>query len=217
MSIRAVHGAAARPGPGPSGPDAAPIPAGSRLAAPLVALLGRPPGPLAARGAWGQGSPPPQPDCVMNTSDAATSTKALTNSPRSTWRQRGRSEVLALEGLPAGASSNTRRKLAADGTSTPTTQTGRRPAGSVVNANDLLTRSASEPNPTLYLSRAPEKGAMMRLEVRRRSSTPSAGSDSGTDVKEALGATTPFPCRQGSSQAHAGIADQRIEQLRVQP
>jgi hypothetical protein len=50
--------------------------------------------------------------------------------------------------------------------------TGRRPAGTVVAANDLLTRSASDPNPTLYLSRAPNIGAMMQLEVRRRSSTP---------------------------------------------
>jgi hypothetical protein len=45
-----------------------------------------------------------------------------------------------------------------------------------------------------------------------------AGSDSGTDVTEALGATTPFPfASKGSSQAHAGIGDQRVEQFRVKP
>ena len=65
--------------------------------------------------------------------------------------------------------------------------------------------------------RAPDKGRTMRLEVGRRSSTPPAGSDSGTDVTEALGETTPFLPARGSSQAHAGIADQRVEQLRVQP
>jgi hypothetical protein len=45
-----------------------------------------------------------------------------------------------------------------------------------------------------------------------------AGSDSGTDVTKALGATDSVPfASKGSSQAHAGIGDQRVEQFRVKP